>query len=121
LIGLGLVYLLTADPDDSFPALLVPPGATVERVEKRKPDDCYAHQIAMLATNGADVAAWARQLDLPCETISCTSWSSDARATPPFWKKTADARVNGLDKVRAAVDGTKLTVDWGDYLCAGPN
>lgn len=107
-------------PSPAFPPPLVPSGATL--VSTRTADEhCYAHTVATLSPVSPElVAEWARALALPCAGASpCTAWSTRGRRDP-FWSTTF-REPQGLDTVDAALDGGVLTVDWGDYLCSGPN
>jgi len=108
-------------PPPDFPPPLVPPGTT--RTALRSGDEhCYAHRVATFA--GAMRPAtetWARSLDLPCadDTTPCAHWSTERR-TSPFWNDRFP-EPQGLDTVDVTFDGGTVTVDWGDYLCSGPN
>lgn len=106
---------------EPFPPPLLPAGTTLGSL-KTAEAHCYAHTIATL--NGATQVtadAWARGLELPCTTDAkpCTAWSTEQRKDP-FWKG-AFREPQGLDSVDARLEGTTLVVDWGDYLCSGPN
>lgn len=105
-----------------FPEQLVPKGATLQSVRKQD-EHCWAHQIATLDPRGADVAAWAAALDLPCisKAAPCTEWSTSGRPAPGEWKVKTVQPLNGVDTVTARLEAGRLVVDWGDYLCAGPN
>lgn len=119
----ALAWLAKRAPSTSSPAFpppLVPAGATLTST-RTADEHCYAHTIATFSHVSPDVVAeWARSLELPCDGPSpCTAWSTNARSDP-FWSTTF-REPQGLDTVDARLDGGVLTVDWGDYLCSGPN
>ena len=119
----ALLWLARRAPSASSPAFpppLIPRGATLLST-RTAGEPCYAHTVATLSLVSPEVAAeWARALELPCAGASpCTEWSTKGRREP-FWS-TAFREPQGLDTVDAVLDGGVLTVDWGDYLCSGPN
>lgn len=107
-------------PRAAFPPELVPPGARVVSVSPGETDQCWAHQVALVADAGA-LDTWAKTLALPCvdDAGACTSWSTSARASH-FWERDL-GDVEGLDTLDASLDGGLLRLDWGDYLCSGWN
>jgi hypothetical protein len=120
----GLVLLSRSHPRDrpDFPPELLPVGASSVTIADGAHDLCYLHKLATVPDAGTrDFSTWAAALDLPCiaDAGECTAWSTDAR-TSPFWKRDL-GDVEGLDTVTATFAGGVLTIDWGDYLCSGPN
>ena len=121
--GMVLVSRSTShERHPDFPPELLPVSASAVTVADGAQDLCYFHRIATVRDAGTRAfASWAGALDLPCvvDAGECTRWSTDAR-TDPFWK-TDLGDVEGLDTVTATLSAGVLTIDWGDYLCSGPN